>query len=157
MIKEMGDGFLCSVGFPFNSQGSLVDNAYALAEMFVEIFQNQVERYFDCPHYCGIGISLGEVTGYFPTIGLKQYDLYGDAIVHATRYEGMRKHLFQSGVEKGNIIIIQEKAYQMLSLDLAEGLIKYKLDDCKVRDDGEATCLYYKIVSAGSGVLGSAS
>ena len=158
MIKEMGDGFLCSVGFPFTCKGRIVDETMALAEQFVEIFAEEVHKYFPKEEvFCGIGISLGTIAGYYPKSGIKQYDLYGDAIVHATRYEAMRKQLFGAGVAKGNIIILQEQVYTNLSSELKSKLIKYNLKDMSVRDDPKAKNLYYKVVGSKSESLSRAS
>ena len=121
---------------------------------FLDIFKKEVDRCFPGQDiFCSIGISYGSVSGYFPKIGIKHYDLYGDAIVHATRYEAMRKHLFSQGIERGNIIIIQEKAYNCLSSEISEELAEFKLDNYKVRDDPEATKLFYKNIQNHEDIL----
>ncbi|RYZ77645.1 MAG: membrane protein, partial [Proteobacteria bacterium] len=43
LIKEMGDGFLCSVGFPFKCRGDIFENSIALSEIFVEVFRSQAD------------------------------------------------------------------------------------------------------------------
>ena len=107
----------------------------------------EVEKWLgDKSYYCGVGIAYGEVTGYFPTIGVKQYDIYGDAIVHATRYETMRKHLFENGLEMGHIIIMQDKAYEQLSDKFKAEMKWFDLRGYKVRDDEDASGLYYKLI-----------
>ena len=145
MIKEMGDGFICSVGFPFECSGNPKQNAFALSESFIRIFDRLALKYFpDKEVFCSVGVAYGEVSGYFPKSGLKQYDLYGEAIIKATRYESFRKHLFQAGIEKGNVLIIQKLVYDDLSKEMQESLTPFNLDDVKIRDDAEATKVYFK-------------
>ncbi|SMF57349.1 adenylate/guanylate cyclase domain-containing protein [Pseudobacteriovorax antillogorgiicola] len=148
MIKEMGDGFLCSVGFPFKCQGDVALQAYSLAISFVKILNETAAVHFPNHNvYCGIGISYGDVYGYFPKIGLKQYDLYGDAIVHAKRYESMRRYIFDTlKVERGNIIIFQEAFLEQLPLKIRRKLVKVKLNSVKVRDDSQASHLSYLLM-----------
>jgi class 3 adenylate cyclase len=88
-IKEMGDGFLCSVGYPFRSSGeSIVKDALDLALRFHEVFHEEVQQFeYDRPIYCGLGIAYDVISGFYPDSGAKEYDLYGRAIVLATRYE----------------------------------------------------------------------
>ena len=147
MIKELGDGFLCSVGFPFKCQGGIAENGYALAVTFADIFRGLVSRYFEDDNvFCSMGLSFGKVTGYFPKVGLKNYDLFGDSIVLATRYENFRKHLYESGVPEGNIIIMQTKLYKMLSQESQSKFTQFKLGDYKVREEADVTDLYYMIL-----------
>ena len=157
-IKEMGDGFICSVGFPFTHEGSIENHAYRLAEKFVDAFQRNVNRYFkDDKVYCGVGLASGEVTGYFPKTGLKQYDLYGDAIVLATRYEAFRKEIFASGVPKSNIITIQSQIVSHLDEKLKNGLTVVNLDKKKIRDDALAEDLHYKTFECDKNELGASA
>jgi class 3 adenylate cyclase len=74
-IKEMGDGFLCSVGFPFAVPGSERQEAVALklAMNFISLFKSEVSLYFGHRNFhCGIGIAQGEVQGSFPSAGTKE-------------------------------------------------------------------------------------
>ena len=87
---------------------------------------------------------MGEINGYFPTIGLKTYDLYGEAIIKATRYESFRKQLFSTGIEKASIITMEDKVYQHLSAETRKQLIRFNLSEHQVRDDPDAKALYYK-------------
>jgi hypothetical protein len=148
MVKEMGDGFICSVGFPFKTDEDIYEKAYQLAENLVKLFQDQVKNYFDhLDVYCSIGIASGDITGYYPTIGLKQYDLHGSAIIKATRYEGFRKILFSSGqIPRSNIIIVQQNVFDQLRPDLQDRLTKYALNQINVRDDPDAKALYYQCI-----------
>jgi hypothetical protein len=101
----------------------------------------------ETPIACGIGIALDTITGFFPEAGTKEYDLYGQAIVLATRYEGMRKTLFEAETAR-SVLIIQEKVYHSLDPSHRNG---FKMMDLKelgivVRDDPAATRLYYQFL-----------
>ncbi|HYX36077.1 MAG TPA: 7TM diverse intracellular signaling domain-containing protein [Oligoflexus sp.] len=151
-IKEMGDGFLCSMGYPF---ASLTDNpaceAIELAFKFAQILREEFEPlHMMTPVVCGIGIALDAISGFYPESGAKEYDLYGPAIILATRYESMRKTLFPE-VKDRSIIIIQEIIFQSLDPIYRLKFIKIDLREAgiTVRDDPAATALYYHFVETG--------
>lgn len=151
-IKEVGDGFLCSVGFPFKTPNgeALESFSYKLALQFIEIFKKEVATHFmEAEQFCGIGIAKGEVFGYFPASGPKEYDLFGDSIVLATRYENMRKVLLKNQ-HAADIIVIQEHVYQGLTADEQLDFVEINLKQAglKVRDDKMAERLYYRIVKS---------
>ncbi|SMF06535.1 7TM diverse intracellular signaling domain-containing protein [Pseudobacteriovorax antillogorgiicola] len=146
MIKEVGDGFLCSIGFPFKSPGSIYDNAVLLADQFNQILYQLARTHFqDREILSSIGIAAGEIKGSFPKIGMKQYDVFGDAIIKANRYESMRRVLIQKQrLKKGSITIISDEVYKNLSADLQDDYTKLDLHGLRIRDDEEARWLYYK-------------
>src|SRR5690606_36468124 len=89
------DGFISAVGYPFltQKQGSLADHAIETALLMFEAFNAQVTRFgYGRPIKAAMGLAFGSVRGTFQSSGIKSYDLYGDALVHADRYEEMRKH-----------------------------------------------------------------
>ena len=150
-IKEMGDGFLCSIDYPFQVPDGKdpailsVDLAYR----FIQNLENNVETYdFPNPVYCGIGIASGAIQGYFPKSGTKEYDLFGRGIVLATRYESMRKSLFRK--QDAHSIIIQTNVYESLPRERRKHFERYEIPKNRpVRDDAEAEDLYYELVSFG--------
>jgi class 3 adenylate cyclase len=149
-VKEMGDGFLCSVGYPFKSANpSIAHGAIELAYKFEQIFREEVDQ-LEYPERinCGIGISYDSLFGFYPQAGAKEYDLYGRAIVLATRYESMRKVILKSS-DKVNLLIIQERVYKSLTKNLREKFIAFDLkkENFEVRDDPSAEVLYYAILS----------
>lgn len=146
-IKEMGDGFLCSIGFPF-----LVPNgeketkiAIELAFQFAEIFDKEVDKLYKGTKkvYCSMGIAHGPIKGYFPIIGHKAYDLYGKSIVLATRYEQMRKVIFMER-EKSHILTLQEDVYRDLPPHYQSSFecIDLTTKKWRVRDDSDAQRIY---------------
>ena len=143
-IKEMGDGFLCSVGFPFKVDGaSIYDEAHSLAMSFVQVFKIEVERYFSHRNiHCGVGIVYDSVIGGFPATGTQEYDLFGNAIVLATRYESFRKTLLPKLGVEGDVIIVSEEFYSNLSLSNKKEYQPFSLTFEKVRDASSASSLY---------------
>jgi hypothetical protein len=151
-IKEVGDGFLCSVGYPFQTPQNRpsVVCAVELGLRFIRIFQNKVDQWHPhAPVYCSIGIAFDVLEGYFPKEGAIEYDVYGRALLLATRYESLRHMLFPEGV-RGHILTIQEKIYQELPALLQKDFLELDLRRAQlsVRDDLLATRLYYRILSA---------
>ena len=143
-IKEMGDGFLCSVGYPFDVPGKdgVANWALQLAKRFVEIFDQHCSDK-NIERTCCIGISYGEIEGYFPSSGIQEFQLFGASIVHATRYQELRKH-FEFPPRK-NLLVIQESVYQKLAGDFQEQCIVVPINDGKtrVRDDYESRSFYF--------------
>ncbi len=151
-IKEMGDGFLCSVGFPFACPGdNPAEHSLMLAREFVKIFENHVKS-SGSQHdlHCAIGIALGPVEAYYPESGAQVYDLFGKGIILAHRYESMRDVLFRWLGRKDSIIVLQQEVFNQLSPESQLTLSKVDLSrvDFKVRDDEGATVLYYHFSKA---------
>jgi len=148
MVKEIGDGFICSIGFPFELDGNIFDHSYMLANQFLDAFKSSVETFLTKKNvFCAIGIAYGDVTGFFPKNGLKTYDLYGEAIIKAKRYEAFRNVLFQQlKIDKQSVILIQDQVYQNLTNQSQENLRSFTLDKLKVRDDESAKLLYFRLI-----------
>jgi class 3 adenylate cyclase len=152
-IKEMGDGFLCSVGYPFSAMSdNPANDAIGLAKEFAKILRAEAKSlHSDFPIACGIGIALDTITGFYPVTGTKEYDLYGPALILATRYEGMRKILFPE--TNRSVLILQEKVYRSLDPSHREGFIEISLKQqgIAVRDDSAATHIYYQYLDGPHG------
>ncbi len=150
-IKEMGDGFICSVGFPFgNNSENQADHSIELAHEFVRIFEKHVEA---CgvgqTIQCAIGIAYGPVEAFYPESGAQVYDLFGRGIILAHRYESMRDIIFLRLRKKDNIIILHKPVFDQLSFTHQSTFVEVDLksSDIKVRDDEEATQLFYQLSS----------
>ena len=148
MIKEMGDGFLCSVGFPFSPvENSKAEAAVKLSQRFVREFTNfMLDLAMIEPVFCSVGISFGTVEGIFSTEGIVRYDIFGDAVVMATRYEAMRKEIFGTyKLTPSNIITIQERVFESLTPELREAFVAFDLSKVRiqVKDDPAAKRLYF--------------
>ena len=152
-IKEMGDGFLCSVGFPldWSSSDSVQSQAIKLAHEFMEIFARKEQEFAnDWPIHASIGVAFGEIEGFFPQSGTADYDLFGEAIVLADRYQSLRKLLFREMPET-NIITIQDRVYEQLHHIQQQKFSRYELNEStigRIRDDLEAKCFYYHLFEA---------
>ncbi len=149
-IKEMGDGFLCSVGYPFASVGpDLAAEAMDLCLRFLQAVEDRSRSFGLPPVYCSVGLAIDAISGFYPQVGTKEYDLFGRAIVLAKRYENMRKDL-PINLEKNHIIIVQEAVYRDLTALQKNDFVGFELgpDGPLVRDDKAAKRLYYRLIHA---------
>jgi class 3 adenylate cyclase len=149
-IKEVGDGFLCSVGYPFQLPAGMMPAqcAVELSLRFIQIFQNQVNQLQEhAPVYCSIGIAVDSLEGYFPKVGTIEYDVYGRAVILATRYESFRRQLFPQGVP-GHILTLHERVYERLSPDLQSTfeVVDLQRAHMVVRDDLVAARIYFRVI-----------
>ncbi|NRA68320.1 MAG: hypothetical protein HRU19_27800 [Pseudobacteriovorax sp.] len=137
-IKEMGDGFLCSVGYPFRSpNANIAEEAYQLCLRFFEALTTEAKDFLQMPSIMGsFGIAIEEIQGFYPDSGTKEYGMFGRSLVLATRYESFRKHLHPEGLET-SIITLQEAVYKTLSQTSKDDFTMIDLDEAhlSVRDD----------------------
>jgi class 3 adenylate cyclase len=151
-INEMGDGFLCSIGYPFQAPDGRpnAEVALELAYRFVEIFDENVRTLdYTNPIYCSIGIAAGELESFYTTYRPIEYHMYGRAVILATRYEEVRKILAQTMEIKGSMLILQSQVYRSLPSSLRQDFVELDLNDqaFKVRDDPSASKLFYRTVN----------
>ncbi len=152
-IKEMGDGFLCSVGYPFLSpEENITEGALLLALDFQKILEEESRILeLDEPIHCCISVVLEQVTGFYPGSGTKEYDLFGRGIVLATRYEGLRNQLFPRD-SSSSLIILQERVYQSLGRRYRPLFNCLELNDfgVTIRDDAAAERVFVRRLINGS-------
>ena len=155
-INEVGDGFFCSVGFPFKTPAdhSSADTAYLLARQLIELFDETYQEYAaDLPYrpYCSVALVKDSIEAYYSKAGVASYSLYGRALVLAERYEKLRKSVFSKPLQQ-NILVTHQKVYDDLSPRLQEELQEYDLaaQNRQVRDDAEAKRFYYLLESNAS-------
>ena len=148
VIKELGDGLLASVGFPFpvNSQKPAEEIAISLAEDLLTKFDDCVKQILrkDGVFAC-IGIAKGSVEGSFSLAGTVRYDMFGRGIVLATRYESIRK-LVAVDDDRSHLIFVQDRVAEEFSQshrDLFETL-DLKQKSITIRDDPDAKHLYFR-------------
>ncbi len=148
-VKEMGDGFLCTVGFPFGCpQPNAAEHSLKLAFAFMQIFhEHAAQVHTSVPMHCAVGIALGPVEAYYPESGAQVYDLFGRGIILATRYESMRDLLFPHLKVRESIVVLQKAVYDRLDAEQQRLFTRFELDGRQlyVRDDEEAPCLYYRL------------
>jgi len=126
-LKEMGDGFISAIGYPFltDDTHTLSDHAVETALLMFRAFNSEVHRFaYGYPIKAAMGLAFNSVQGTFQSSGIRAYDLFGDALVQAYRYEELRKtpaiaDLMRSqaekqGLENYNILIIQEVIFNTL-------------------------------------------
>ena len=154
-VKWLGDGFLCSVGFPLAAPDSVPggDLAESLAERFCNIFrENMSELRYSRAMCCGLGIAKGTMEGFYPADGPKLYDLKGsasgDPIMLSTRYEQLRKVILPTLDRDASILVLQEAAYLSLSPERQKLYTSWEMTKpgTKVRDDPAAARAYYRLL-----------
>ena len=150
MIKEMGDGFLCSVGYPFEYPSETREYcAINLAERLMSAFHSHMQSLQSGEAIdCSIGIATGSVEAYFSGSGAIRHDLWGNSVVLATRYEQFRSSLLPKITDqKASIICIQDKVFDKLPANIKENYRCYQLDELgiKVRNDPQAEFVAVKL------------
>jgi class 3 adenylate cyclase len=151
-IFEAGDGFICSIGFPFQTNGKISDasQAFHLAFEFLHAFQRlKDERLPNVPVYCAMGLAMGPVTAFYPQVGTKDFQLYGKGIVLANRYESARNMLFKY-IPQQDVISVQADVYNRLTDDEQQMLQRFDLKRHgeTIRDDGDQQAVFYFAGSA---------
>jgi hypothetical protein len=148
-IKEMGDGFLCSVGFPLKApkQENAAVLAHRLALRFFEIFDQDMDGMgYHRPIIGAVGIAYGPIEGYFPSTGPKQYDLRDRSLILATRYQELRKIILVKETLSHHAVIISQSVYQTLPDSAQRRYEKIVLGDVRVRDDHSADAAYVALI-----------
>ncbi|SMF69698.1 7TM diverse intracellular signaling domain-containing protein [Pseudobacteriovorax antillogorgiicola] len=147
-VKEMGDGFLCTVNFPFlapdQSAGGPEKEAILLAKDMIKIFQRCRQRFsLEGISFCTAGLAKGDVLSFFPSSEPVDYDLFGEALILATRYEEFAMKLGKSRHLSADILAVQSEVFEALpsqSIDLE----KIDLNELgfQVRNDPNAKTCY---------------
>jgi hypothetical protein len=158
IIREMGDTFLCSVGYPFRQIGPLKsDAAVELAEKLIQEFEVMREA-LDAPQkiYCSIGIVRGTVKSFFCRSGRIRDDLWGRAIVQASAYGAASRQLFKElGAEPDNIIILHDAVFESLSRTRRKGfaILDLPLASAILGQDLDGKTMGYRIVRKAADAL----
>lgn len=79
---------------------------------------------------------------------IKVYDVYGQPLVMARRYEEFRKqYRLHNPVPEGDIICVQARTLESCSTELQKAFHRLELDslNLKVRDDNDAQHMYVAI------------
>ncbi len=151
-LKDMGDGLICTVGFPYGAIAgeSLEQQSVTLALDLVTIFHKAMASYSpQTPIFCGIGMVKGTVEGFFPSSGPKLYDLRGYSIVLATRYETMRNLVYKKVGKTGSVLFIHDNVYQSLARETQQKFVLWDVTkpDQMIRDDSSAKQAWYQIIA----------
>ncbi|MCB1664286.1 MAG: hypothetical protein KDI28_00785 [Pseudomonadales bacterium] len=160
-LKETGDGFISSIGYPFlaDDPNSLADHAISTALIMFRAFNNEVRKFdYATPIKGAMGLAFNSVQGTFQSSGIKSYDLFGEALIQAYRYEEIRKHppvadiiqraAEEQGLEYFNILIIQEVIYNSLKPEYKALFQEIKLQEGGViiRQDMTAQSVYFHVL-----------
>lgn len=140
-LKDSYDGFICTVGYPLvldreSQKRGQANVALDLAYSFVSIFESVFEFYLgDAAKSIklAVGIAEGEVEGFYPSSSPKVFDIRGESIILASRYEAHRKSLPAHYLEKKHIILVQKRAFDMLSEEHAASFQRMTIDGNEIR------------------------
>lgn len=166
-LKETGDGFISAVGYPFLpiDSSSLADSAVSTALTMFDAFNSEVKKFnYSRPIKGAMGLAYNSVQGTFQSGGIRSYDLFGDALIQAAKYEELRKqpvlwdifceHAREHGLEDFNILIVQEFVYNSLSPAYRDLFSEIELVDERLvgKDfhmmyDNEAKYIYFHILA----------
>lgn len=165
-LKETGDGFISAVGYPFLpiDSRSLADSAVSTALAMFEAFNLEVKKFnYLRPIKGAMGLAYNSVQGTFQSGGIRSYDLFGDALIQAAKYEELRKqpilwNIFTDyanklGFDDFHILIVQELVYNSLSPSYREMFIEIDLSEkqfvennIQMMYDSEAKYVYFHIL-----------
>jgi len=165
-LKETGDGFISAVGYPFLpvDTRSLADSAVSTALAMFEAFNVEVKKFdYSRPIKGAMGLAYNSVQGTFQSGGIRSYDLFGDALIQASKYEELRKqpllwnifteHAKTMGLDDFHILIVQEVVYNSLSAPYRELFIEIDLSEeqfvqsnIQMMYDSEAKYVYFHIL-----------
>ncbi len=165
-LKETGDGFISAIGYPFLpiESRSLADSAVATALSMFEAFDVEVEKFnYSRPIKAAMGLAYNSVQGTFQSGGIRSYDLFGDALIQASKYEELRKqaviwnilkkHANDRGLDDFHILIVQEVVYNSLSPSYRDLFTEIDLNDARLSQnnfsmmyDNEAKYMYFHIL-----------
>ena len=165
-LKETGDGFISAVGYPFLpvDSRSLADSAVSTALAMFEAFDLEVKKFnYLRPIKGAMGLAYNSVQGTFQSGGIRSYDLFGDALIQAAKYEELRKqpilwNIFtdyakKMGFDDFHILIVQELVYNSLSPSYREMFIEIDLSEKQFVEnnihmmyDSEAKYVYFHVL-----------
>lgn len=166
-LKETGDGFISSVGYPFLpiESRSLSDSAVTTALAMFDAFNVAVERFnYSRPIKAAIGLAYNSVQGTFQSGGIRSYDLFGEALIQASKYEELRKQPViwdmlsdkarELGLEHFNVLIVQETVYNSLSPSFRDLFSEIDLNSEALADhqfqmmyDNDANFVYFHLLA----------
>jgi len=139
-LKETGDGFISTIGYPFLpiESRSLSDSAVSTALEMFSAFNEEVRKFdYSKPIKGAMGLAYNSIQGTFQSGGIRSYDLFGDAIIQAAKYEELRKqpmvkkliqdHAKELGLKDFHIMIVQEVIYNSLSSEFRDLFVEVDL------------------------------
>jgi class 3 adenylate cyclase len=165
-LKETGDGFISTIGYPFLpiESHSLADSAVSTALEMFAAFNEQVKQFdYSRPIKGAMGLAYNSVQGTFQSSGIRSYDLFGDALNQAAKYEELRKHPLvkqrivdhakELGLKDYHIMIAQEVIYNSLSSNFRDLFVEVDLrskefeeQNFQMISDNDAQYFYFHIL-----------
>ncbi|MDP4869559.1 MAG: hypothetical protein NWR95_01935, partial [Gammaproteobacteria bacterium] len=157
--------YISTVGYPFLSSetGVLADGAVSAALAMLDAFNTNLEKFnYSRPIKASIGLAYNSIQGTFQSGDIRSYDLYGEAIIQAVKYQELRKipqlfdlfseHAAKLDLEHFHLLIVQEVVYNSLSPSYRDLFVEIDLTDPRVftgdeemRYDPEARYIYFHV------------
>jgi hypothetical protein len=168
LVKNVGDGFICTVGYPFATPNGHIKEelAFELALSFSGIFREQMERLsYPEPLCCAIGISSGKVESYFPVSGPQTFELREaireKTLAMAKRHEAVVRQIDKfdrAGVGMSGIMV-QEAAWLLLPERVQSRFKLWNAEESgkQIRDSNGAKRAYYMLLPAAAARVGPSS
>jgi hypothetical protein len=117
-----------------------------LSIIFIEKFSTVFERLIpDEKIFMAVGISSGQIEGYFSKEIPISYELRGSPIVHAVRYEQYRKTVFEIETLNSHIMIISSEVRNSLPPSLQAKFQCYEIprgQEINSIDDAQLVYIY---------------
>lgn len=147
-VSEFGDKFVCTIGFPFvcSPGQSPSQSALYLAKRLYESFQRHTSA-FSLPKSISatITVTRGQLEGYY-TRGLPvEYQLYGEAMILAERFNELRPSLSEALHLEGSLLLAQEIVFNSLAAYERQKFSKVALADSDLKVRG-ATYIHHVYV-----------
>lgn len=148
VVKELGDGYIFSVGFPFPlpSNEAAPDVALKLCIDMIQIFESMSHEFPGQPSKvrCAIAITQTFATGFWNKYRVKHYDFRQGAIVPVARLQELRRVLLKRGLvpQDKNFIIMTDKVFFSLSSPNNAQEIRLSDHDLQLRGAPEVESVY---------------
>ena len=129
-----------------------------------ELLNVQVDKFgYSRPIKGAMGLAYNSVQGTFQSGGIRSYDLFGEALIQASKYEELRKQPLiwdmltkkaqEMGLEDFHVLIVQEVVYNSLSPSYRELFIevdvnaKYMVENkFQMMYDNDAKYFYFHVL-----------
>ncbi len=148
--QELGDGFICSVAYPFPAEGSSPClSALQLGREFLDLFAQHLAALGETQKPgCGLSVVYADVTGHFPTSGLVHYKVEGRAITLGLAYEALRKPILTHLKSNSSILILSELVWLSLPKSEQQSFTAMDLGLLSEVDqsDYESKTAYYQLI-----------
>lgn len=143
IAKEMGDGFIFTVGYPFRvppGKESAADICLQMAHDFIDSFEKQVAHFKleSSKPRCVVVLARGSLQGFWTSYKVKRYDFRQRCMTKVARFSELRRLLQQKGAVQvsGNFVLLDEGMADDLSASRRKNLHGISLEELGVQMRG---------------------